>query len=84
MSQLIIELNQHNFDPSIGQESLEGALGQFLAQSGLKHRSVRVHGSAGYVDFDDSESAKRAFQEINGMFHSLACDCISFSCRFHN
>lgn len=74
MSQLIIELNQHNFDPSIAQESLEGALGQFLAQSGLKYRSVRVHGSAGYVDFDDSESAKRAFQEINGMFHLLACN----------
>ncbi len=66
MSQLIIDLNPQCFDPALGQESVEIALGQLLSQNGLKFRAIRIHGERVYVDFDDSENAKRAYQDING------------------
>ena len=66
MTQLIFDLNPESLDQALGQEAVELALGQLLAQTGLKYGEVRVHGERAYVDFDDSENAKRAYQELNG------------------
>lgn len=70
MTQLIIDLSQHDFNPNVEAESVEVALGQFIAQHGVRYRSIHVHGKAAYVEFIDSENAKRALGELDGMLHS--------------
>ena len=67
MSQVVIDLHQHAFNPSIEAESVGVALGQFLAENGLKYLSLRMHGNIAFVEFGDSENAKRAVQDLNGM-----------------
>ena len=67
MSQLIIDLNPQSFDIPGGQDGIEAALGQLMVQLGLKYRGIRTHGERAYLDFDDSENAKRAFQGMSGM-----------------
>ena len=51
-------------------ESVEDALGQFIAQHGLRYISVHVNGKAAFVEFGDAENAKRALGELDGMLCS--------------
>eukprot|EP00794_Sanderia_malayensis_P003316 gene3316-3801_t len=66
MSQLIIDFNPQCLGPSFDQESVKIALGQLLAQNSSKFISIRMDGERAYVDFDDTENAKRVYQDLNG------------------
>ena len=68
MTQLIIDLYQHDFNPNVEAESVETALGQFLAQQDLRFRSVHVQGKAAYVEVADGESVEMAATALDGMF----------------
>ena len=71
MTQLIIDLYQHDFNPNVEAESVEAALGQFLAQQDLRFRSVHVQGKAAYVEVADGESAEMAATALDGMLMCL-------------
>lgn len=70
MTQLVIDLHQQNFNPNVEAESVEAALGQFIAQHGFRYHSVHLHGKAAYVEFADSETAKIAQGDLEGMLCS--------------
>ena len=70
MTELIIDLYRHDFNPNVEAESVEAALGQFIAQQGMGYRSVHVQGKAAYVEFADDEGAEEALAALDGMLYS--------------
>ena len=65
MTELIIDLYRHDFNPNVEAESVEAALGQFIAQQGMGYRSVHVQGKAAYVEFADDEGAEEALAALD-------------------
>ena len=72
MTELVIDLYQHDFNPNVEAESVEVALGQFIAQQGLRYRSVHVQGKTAYIEVADDESAEKALAALDGMLCSYS------------